>query len=52
MDIPCYLNMRYEAHPTDQTRDIDPTVNGSFKNNKNAFLNDPKCQNPGFWSFY
>ena len=24
--------MRYEAHPTDQTRDIDPTVNGSFKN--------------------
>ena len=25
---------------------------GSFKNNKNAFLNDPKCQNPGFWSFY
>ena len=24
--------MGHEAHPTDQTRDIDPTVNGSFKN--------------------
>ena len=24
--------MQYEVHPTDQTRDIDHTVNGSFKN--------------------
>ena len=24
---------------------------GSFKNQKNAFLNDPKSQNRGFWLF-
>ena len=24
---------------------------GSFKNQKNAFLNDPKSQNGGFWPF-
>ena len=24
---------------------------GSFKSLKNAFLNDPKCQKGGFWSF-
>ena len=24
---------------------------GSFKNHKNAFLNDPKSQNRGFWPF-
>ena len=24
---------------------------GSFKNQKNAFLNDPKSQKRGFWSF-
>ena len=24
---------------------------GSFKNQKNAFLNDPKSQNRGFWPF-
>ena len=23
--------MQYEVHPTDQTRDIDPKLNGSFK---------------------
>ena len=26
-----------------------PGQAGSFKNQKNAFLNDPKCQNGGFW---
>ena len=24
---------------------------GSFKSHKNAFLNDPKSQNGGFWPF-
>ena len=28
-----------------------PVREGSFKNHKNAFLNDPKCQKRGFWSF-
>ena len=27
-----YLDMQYEVHPTDQSRDIDLKVNGSFKN--------------------
>ena len=28
-----------------------PDHEGSLKNCKNAFLNDPKCQKRGFWSF-
>ena len=28
-----------------------PGHEGSFKNRKNAFLNDPKCQKRGFWTF-
>ena len=27
-----YLDMQYEGHPTDQTREIDPKLKGSFKN--------------------
>ena len=38
--------MQYEVHPTQQTRDIDPTVNGSFKNftlfTKNSVKNQEK----------
>ena len=52
--------MQYEVHPTQGTRDIDPELNvfqhlaplpghiGSFKFQKDAFLNDPKCQKRGF----
>ena len=25
---------------------------GSIKSDKNAFLNDPKCQKVGFWPFF
>ena len=28
-----------------------PGHGGSFKRHRNAFLNDPKCQNRGFWPF-
>ena len=28
-----------------------PGLEGSFKDHKNAFLNDPKSQKRGFWSF-
>ena len=28
-----------------------PGHDGSFKDHKNAFLNDPKCQKRGFWLF-
>ena len=37
----CFLTFGYDiAHA------------GSFKNHKNAFLNDPKSQKVGFWSFF
>ena len=28
-----------------------PSHEGSFKNHKNIFLNDPKCEKRGFWAF-
>ena len=39
-----YLYIEYEVHPTDQSRDIDIKVNGSFKNFTHVAKNSVKNQ--------
>ena len=39
-----YLDMQYEVHLTDQTQEIDPKLNGSFKNFSHLIQNSIKNQ--------
>ena len=47
--------MQYQVDPRDLSPENDQKPAfwhfGSFKIQKNAFLDDPKCQKTGFWPF-